>query len=302
MLTKMRRIWKKYSLIDLIRKSFVYAYSLPLNLEKNEMEQIWRRKYKKNLKRYIDTSAEIKSGDNKKLTNRYIFICWLQGYNNAPRIVRRCIESIKKYSGNFEVVIISEKNLKEYIDLPEFILRKRNLGYISDAHFSDIIRVFLLCKYGGIWLDSTVMLFDEIPSDFLKGDLFFFQASFLDTKYPEISNWFICAKYSNNPFLNDLKKSLLNFWLKNNKSPDYFVFHDLVSLLAMTDKYRDYWKKMPYFNNVAPHTLQNELLRKYSEERLKEIVSMSVIQKLTYKINVKDCQESNYDHLLREGG
>lgn len=293
-----KKALKKYSPLDLMKKSFIYIYCLPLGLDRDGIERIWRKKYKKKIVKYInlDSKMEFQKGNVKP--QEYIFTCWLQGYENAPRIVQKCIDSLQQYSGNAKLVIITEENIGNYITLPTYIIEKWKSGFIPNAQFSDILRVFLLCKYGGIWLDSTVMLFDEIPKEYLKEDLFFFQTSFLDNNDPGISNWFIYSKYSNNPLLLDLKASLLNFWKRNKRLSDYYIFHDFVSILAGSDKYRNYWRKIPYINNVAPHVLQKELFEKYSDSRLKQITSISSIQKLTYKKSNMVEANSNYRYIL----
>lgn len=34
-----------------------------------------------------------------------IWICWFQGIEKAPLIIRKCVESVKRHSGNHPVVI-----------------------------------------------------------------------------------------------------------------------------------------------------------------------------------------------------
>lgn len=291
---------KKYSLINFIKKSILYIYCLPLGLNRDGIERIWRKKYRKSLFKYLELDSKKNTLKMKKNGQSYIFVCWLQGLDEAPDIVKRCVESIKKYSEGYKVIIITDNNINDYISIPDYVLEKKQKGFIPNANYSDIIRTLLLCKYGGIWIDATVMLFDRIPEYLLEYELFFFQASFLNTVRPEVSSWFIYSKYPENPLLVDLKNSILNYWKYNKRLPDYYLFHDFVSLLAQSDKYREYWKKMPYFNNIAPHVLQKELLNKYDIERLNQIIHMSPIQKLTYKIEKPKRSNTNYDFFIKE--
>ena len=41
-----------------------------------------------------------------------IWVCWWQGYDNAPEIVKKCIDSMKMNCGSKKVVIIDESNYK----------------------------------------------------------------------------------------------------------------------------------------------------------------------------------------------
>ena len=87
-----------------------------------------------------------------------IWICWLQGKENAPDIIKCCLNSVKENSRDFLVKIINESNLDSYVTLPDYIIRKWKQGIIPNALFSDLIRLELLIKYGGLWLDSTVLM------------------------------------------------------------------------------------------------------------------------------------------------
>ena len=84
-----------------------------------------------------------------------VWVCWWQGIDNAPAIVKKCVESIQKNVHNHKVTIITEDNYKNYVEFPDWIEEKKKKGIISRTHYSDLLRLELLAKYGGIWLDST---------------------------------------------------------------------------------------------------------------------------------------------------
>ena len=54
-----------------------------------------------------------------------IWTCWLQGEEQAPPIVKKCLASIRRHSGGREVIVITEKNMWQYVSFPDFILRKK---------------------------------------------------------------------------------------------------------------------------------------------------------------------------------
>ena len=43
-----------------------------------------------------------------------IWIMWYQGIENAPDIVKCCIESVKENCSGHEVIVLSEQNLSEF--------------------------------------------------------------------------------------------------------------------------------------------------------------------------------------------
>lgn len=87
-----------------------------------------------------------------------IFVCWLQGEEAMPPVVKACYASIKRFAQNHPVVLITSENLSQWVAIPEHILRKVSEGKITPTHFSDIIRVNLLAKYNAIWLDASIYL------------------------------------------------------------------------------------------------------------------------------------------------
>lgn len=100
----------------------------------------------------------------QKETSRRIFVCWLQGEDQAPKIVKECIQSIRKNApADSEVIVIDKDNLFEYVDVDQFFVDYVNRGKITLTFFSDIIRFSLLKKYGGLWIDATVFVTDRIP-------------------------------------------------------------------------------------------------------------------------------------------
>ena len=75
-----------------------------------------------------------------------------------PDIVKACYNSIQRHACNHPVILITEENFRDYIDMPEYIINKQKEGYIDITHFSDILRMMLLTKHGGIWMDSTLLI------------------------------------------------------------------------------------------------------------------------------------------------
>jgi hypothetical protein len=83
---------------------------------------------------------------------------WYQGIENAPPVVKSCIQSVILNRAKHRVYIIDKYNLEKFIKLPSYIKEKFNNGTFSVIHFSDIIRMGLLLKYGGYWIDSTYFI------------------------------------------------------------------------------------------------------------------------------------------------
>lgn len=78
-----------------------------------------------------------------KLRNK-IWICWWQGIDNAPEIVKTCVESIRRNAGKCEIIFITEDNYKDYVSFPGWVEVKRKAGIISRTIYSDLLRMNLL--------------------------------------------------------------------------------------------------------------------------------------------------------------
>lgn len=242
-------------------------------------DRIGAYKYLKRYEYALDKNTDYVC-DQKEFKQR-IWICWLQGYENAPDIVKRCKESVLRYSSGCDVVVLDNDNIKEYIEVPDFIEEKHNKGIIHHTQYSDYIRVALLSKYGGIWIDSTALLTSPLPEYILKADLFCF-------KLPVegricASSWFISAK-PNHPILNQMLSIFNEYWMNENKLVSYSMIHLCWYMVVNHNEHNKMmWEDVPYIDDVNCKLLQMDLFKKYSEERYQQIINLSSVHKLTYK-------------------
>lgn len=227
------------------------------------------------------------------------WIMWWQGENKAPEIVKKCITSIKKNSTNFEVILLSKENIRDYVELPDRIWNLFNKNKISFAHFSDIVRTYLLYFYGGLWIDATCLMTDNVPDSILESDIFFFQDTIASITFLPISNWFIYAKNPKNYVLKKLLYGLLFYWDKNSNVCDYFIYHTLFKYFFENDyEFKRIVETMPYFCNATPHVLQKNLFVKFDEKKWDLILSSSFCHKLTYKYKIEDLDNTFLNYVL----
>ena len=203
--------------------------------------------------------------------------------------------------GGTDIVLITNENYKDYTNLPDYILEKHEKGLISDAHFSDLIRLDVLINYGGLWIDPTCYVScDAVPQYIENCDCFLFTSfSLNDIEVSKISNWLIGAK-PQNILLRETQRSLYQYWKENNYSLNYYIFHMFFTIAG--ERYQEAWNKIPRFNNLNPHVLQWEFGQQYNEKRLEEIERFSDFHKLTYRLKETcDTAGSFYDVMINEG-
>lgn len=158
------------------------------------------------------------SGSDEEL----VFTLWLQGEESAPPIVKACIRSMRRHLKQ-KLVVLDEKTLSDWISLPEDIVRKWTEGKMCTANFSDICRLELLYRYGGIWMDATDYMTAPIPEYVLNSDFFVFKTG---EKYGKwfsfIESCFIRAK-KGDPLLAVWRGAVLEYWRNENSAVDYFI-------------------------------------------------------------------------------
>lgn len=293
------KIWiKRYGLCNVIIRSAKMI--LPVQrIENNKRLRTvnWQAYCKKKLKKYLVIKDEEIFDDSQSGT---IWWMWLQGVGKAPLIIKKCYESVKKYSEEigFKLVELNETNLREYIEFPDEIWKLWEKGCIMPAHFSDLCRIYLLSFKGGMWIDSTVLLTGKIEDEILNSDLFFYRASFLDVSETQISNWFLYSKKPGNSFFLSLYYSMINWWLHKKIINDYFIFHLFSALLIESGKFNVQLYNMPYYSNTYPTLLQRELKKTYSADRFNSIKTKTNVHKLTYKGLENSNNNTFFDYLI----
>jgi len=76
--------------------------------------------------------------------NKIIWICWLQGWDEAPWLVRKCLASWQLHNPDWDIRILDADTVHLYVELPDLSAK-----LITAASLSDIVRVCLLHEYGG---------------------------------------------------------------------------------------------------------------------------------------------------------
>lgn len=289
------KIAKKFNLDKHLKKLIV-------NKKNNLSISEWINKYEDALKNTLDVRDNIEVVHGFENT---IWTCWLQGFQNAPTIVKKCIRTLSTHNPKLPIIIITEANLNKYVTPPLFIMEKYRKGIISKTHFSDYIRVCLLQKYGGTWVDSTCYFTDKIPSDILNSSFFQFQNysyyllkenwsietqnmihkiwKGIDFAQLTGSNWFLHAK-PNNPIISKTKLLLEIYWSYENRLINYFIFHHLLNFAVLNNKNcRTEFNKMPSYCNIWPFLLPEAFFKPFDKKLFDEFKKNSFVHKLNYQ-------------------
>ena len=249
---------------------------------------------KKKYKRFISEYQQ--KEDTKNILHEHsdiVWGCWFQGMEHAPKMVQYCFESLKSNLRDKRIILITEENYKEYVQFPAYILEKYEKGCFSKTHLSDLLRLELLIKYGGTWIDATVWCSSPIYPDYLfDSDLFMFQnlKPGLDGQCTAVSSWFITS-CSNNQMLVLERALLYEYWKENTKLVHYYLFHMFFQMVI--EAYPDERNKVVPFSNATPHILLLRLFEEYDETIANAVKEMTSFHKLTYKFEESDTTIKN---------
>jgi len=221
-----------------------------------------------------------------------IWFCWLQGMENAPELVKVCLESLRA-SIREDVIVLDAQNYTDYVTLPEYVTRKYKKGIIPPALFSDMLRLELLIRYGGTWIDSTVWASPEVGAKDSKcwqawqkiqeSELFIYRYFNREGGVEGMSNWFIHAE-AGNALLKDVRDMLYAYWHDYNCTVEYYIFHLFFSHVAK--RYPEMIRKMPKGNSYHALWLRDHVEREISKEDWQKLINNVPFHKLNWRKKV----------------
>ena len=108
------------------------------------------------------------------MISKTIHYCWF-GRNPKPKLVKKCIESWKKYCPDYQIVEWNEDNFNS----EKYPYAKYCFDNQKYAFLSDYVRLVVIAENGGIYFDTDVQLIKKLD-DLLKYEAFY---SFENNEY-----------------------------------------------------------------------------------------------------------------------
>lgn len=221
----------------------------------------------------------------------YVFQCWLQGEDNAPDIVKKCIASVRKFCLGKKHILITKDNWKDWVDIPDYVVEKFEKGIILPAHFADVLRVCLLSKYGGYWVDATCLMTDKFPM-WLENTEFFMFHSNGTFSYTVINNCFIHS-WAHHYLIEAWKFLMLEFWREENQVYNYFDSHFIFNaMVENNERAKAEFTKMPKVFQTETHALLSLWYKEFEEVKFNKVIQNSFIHKLSYKIDKRQVRKN----------
>ena len=194
--------------------------------------------------------------------NNIIWMCWFQGedHKSIGSLQKICIKKWRDLNPDCEVNVLTDNNIADYV--PEFFqIVKDSLERTYQAR-SDLLRLLLLSKYGGTWVDATIYPTQPLSEFYNKivNNTGFFTYRYLPRSTSsalgnrETVSWFICADKPNQYIIERWKCNFIDEFKSKSIWP-YFTFHQTLADLYDNDmKVKSIIDNMVQISEKIPHS------------------------------------------------
>lgn len=186
---------------------------------------------------------------------RQIWSYWEQGdLHKASLLNRRCLFGWQEINPHWQHRVLSKSAAYEMVpELQELFDKEPR----TIAARSDMVRVSLLAKFGGIWADASLLPVKPLDSfiDHLTPSGFFafsFDATTATFGKGHVASWFL-ASTPGNVLVTKWRDAFVKKWT-SKKHFAYFELHKTLADLVQSDRNVSLiWDRMPHITERWPH-------------------------------------------------
>lgn len=134
-----------------------------------------------------------------------------------PEFVQKCISSWYLHCPDYKINVVTSKTLAKYVGFQEAYKIKHWKFMDSAQRMSDLVRLALLNKYGGIWMDASCVIYESL--DWVHE----FETDVVMYTIPEVGtpeSWFIACTRENE-YMQKVNKEFREEIPKFNSIDDY---------------------------------------------------------------------------------
>lgn len=206
--------------------------------------------------------------------------CYWDNLEKSP-LIQAHINTWKRNVGkDWNIITISKNNVNKYVS-DDFMKRYGNL---DSVRFSDFLRLYLLIKNGGVWMDASTIIIDgsfldRYRNEMIKNNydvcLYEFPRETADKKTPYLENWFIMAP-KNSKLLTDLNKEFSKAYQMG------FISYKLKVLMPSGVNLSTTLQRFSIFSIFFTYLMQHA------------IINYLMFKGNKYNINIKNADESMF--------
>ncbi len=150
---------------------------------------------------YLNTRKNEHFNNNNNIHENYQLPKTIYGYwdnLDTNPLIQAHIDTWKRNIPNdWNIVILTKNNVKNYVDNDFY----NKFHTLNSVRFSDFLRMYLLSKNGGVWMDAGTIIIDGIFLDKYRDEMINAKADVLLYEFkdhslpnhPYLENWFIMA-------------------------------------------------------------------------------------------------------------
>jgi hypothetical protein len=217
-----------------------------------------------------------------------IWCLWFQGWANAPDLVKACGASWRQHNPDWAIHCLSRDTLGAWLEPSpglEAILAKN----LPMEALSDVLRIELLSRFGGVWVDSTVYCLRPLDGWIHHAMPRGFFAFNRPTPDRMLSTWFLAAERGSH-VIDAWRQKTFAYWKERQERDHYFWFHSLFEQVYASDvEFRAIWDATPKLSADGPHCFapyEAQLFKPVSDfDRLVVETAQTPVLKLTHKID-----------------
>ncbi|MGH8869442.1 MAG: capsular polysaccharide synthesis protein [Actinomycetes bacterium] len=226
-----------------------------------------------------------------------IWVYWAQGMDAAPEVVRLCHDQLKRFHESDELVVLDDACERQLTRIPDEIRDKT--GDNLTRH-SDLVRLEVLSRYGGIWLDATCLVRTRVPAVMSNlGTAGFFAFTY---RTGRLSSWCLASRRRHD-VVTMMREAEHVFWERNDKAIDYYDLHHMFEALCHLDpQFRAHWTGTPRLSVAPPNAFRRAMWEPYEPRRFRQLLDSSFVHKLTYKYDDSQVGEDTMLGRLLERG
>ena len=226
---------------------------------------------------------------NKKRITPYVKILWMYWEQGLENILdyhqgeynKMCFDGWKELNPDWDIRILNKKTALEYV--PELV----NFYHLTRQSRSDLLRIKLLEKYGGVWADASTLPMRPLTGWIKECDngtgIFFYR--YFKKKGSYIANWFIVAKEPNHYLIKKLADTFEKRVKDKKKKYRYFYFHETLTYLINNDRrINNYINRL----SVPAMPLRAYFFKKYIPIKHDKGLNKPLLYKRYLKVNHKD--------------
>lgn len=183
---------------------------------------------------------------------RTVWIFWAQGWHNAPSQSQLCLDSWIRENPDWTIRALDDESIQSYVDLGGLLCGK----HVELAARSDILRLDLLARYGGVWVDASTYC-SRALSEWL---LLLMQSGFFAFAKPGpdrlLSTWLLAAEPGHH-IVKTWRDLTIKYWQNVEKADFYYWAHYLFAEGCRTNSLMEtLWHQTPWISADGPHQVQ----------------------------------------------